>query len=259
MTRRAFLPAAASAVAAGNAAAADAAKSVILELRRIQLRNTPENQRQRNNDFLKQQVAAHQRAGAGPTGVFSSNIASDGPFLLVLASYSSLSALEQVQAKLAADAEYQKALDAYNALPGIPYESVESSLMRAFDGFPSVVAPTDDGKRPGRLFEFRQYESHNSGTLKRKVKMFNDGEIAVFQRAGGQPVFFGETIVGPRQPNLTYMLSYDNLAGRDKVWAAFSADPEWQKLRATPGLADFEVVSNITNFLVSPLPFSQIR
>src|ERR1019366_9671006 len=118
MTRRTFLPTAASVMAAGNAAAADAAKSVVLELRRIQLRNSPDSQRQRNNDFLKQQVAALQRAGAGPTGVFSSTIASDGPFLLVLASYSSLSAMEQVQGKLAADTEYQKALDAYNALPG---------------------------------------------------------------------------------------------------------------------------------------------
>ena len=259
MTRRAFLPAAASAVAAGNAAAADAAKNAILELRRIQLRNTPDNQRQRNNDFLRQQVAALQRAGAGPTGVFASSIASDGPFLLVLASYASLSAMEQVQAKLAADAEYQKALDAYNAQPGLNYERMESSLLRAFDGYPNVMPPPNDGKRAARLFELRMYESNNTGTLKRKIKMFNDGEIGAFQRAGGQPVFFGETIVGARQPNLTYMLSYEDLSGRDKVWKAFGADPEWQKLRATPGLSDVETVSNITNYLVSPLPFSQIR
>src|ERR1035438_2728210 len=106
MTRRAFLPGAAAAVAAGNAAAADAAKNAILELRRIQLRNSADNQRQRNNDFLKQQVAALTRAGAGPTGVFSSTIAPDGPFLLVLTSYPSLSAMEQAQSKLASDAEY---------------------------------------------------------------------------------------------------------------------------------------------------------
>jgi hypothetical protein len=259
MTRRAFLPAAASAVAAGNAAAADAAKNAILELRRIQLRNSPDNQRQRTTDLLKLQVAALQRAGAGPTGVFSSNIAPDGPFLLVLASYAGLSAMEQVHAKLAADTEYQKALDAYNAQPGLNYERMESSLLRAFDGYPNVMPPPNDGKRAARLFEFRQYESNNTGTLKRKIKMFNDGEIGAFQRAGGQPVFFGETIVGARQPNLTYMLSYEDLAGRDKVWKSFGADPEWQKLRTTPGLSDTEIVSNITNYLVSPLPFSQIR
>jgi hypothetical protein len=259
MTRRAFLPAAASTLAAGNAAAADTAKNVILELRRIQLRNNPDNQRQRNNDFLKQQAAAFQRAGAAPTGAFSSTIASDGPFLLVLSTYPSLAAVERVQATLAADTEYQKALDAYNGLPGLNYERMETSLLRAFDGHPNVAPPPNDGKRAARLFELRQYESNNSGTLKRKIKMFNDGEIGAFQRSGAQPVFFAETIVGARQPNLTYMLSYEDLAARDKVWKAFGADPEWQRLRTTAGLSDAEIVSNITNYLVSPLPFSQIR
>ena len=121
------------------------------------------------------------------------------------------------------------------------------------------MPPPNDGKRAARLFEVRMYESNNMGTLRKKVKMFNDGEIGAFQRAGGQPVFFGETFVGARQPNLTYMLSYEDLAGRDKVWKAFGADPEWQKLRTTPGLSDAEIVSNISNYLVSPLPFSQIR
>ena len=121
------------------------------------------------------------------------------------------------------------------------------------------MPPPSDGKRAARLFEVRMYESNNSGTLRKKVKMFNDGEIGAFQRAGGQPVFFGETFVGARQPNLTYMLSYEDLAGRDKVWKAFGADPEWQRLRTTPGLSDADIVSNISNYLVSPLAFSQIR
>ncbi|MCU1235868.1 MAG: family containing protein [Candidatus Solibacter sp.] len=259
MTRRAFLPAAAASVAAGNAAAADAPKGAILELRRYQLRNSADNQRARTSDILKAQVAACQRAGVGPVGVFSNTIGPDGPFLLTLVSYPSLAGMEQAQAKLAADAEYQKALDAYHAQPGLGYERVESSLLRAFDGYPAVVPPPSDGKRAARLFELRMYESNSPGTLRKKVKMFNDGEIGAFQRAGGQPVFFGETIVGARQPNLTYMLSYEDLAGREKVWKAFGADPEWQRLRTTPGLSDAEIVSNISNCLVSPLAFSQIR
>jgi hypothetical protein len=259
MTRRAFLPAAAGSLAAANAGAADASKRAILELRRYQLRNSGDNQRQRTTDFLKQEAAAYQRAGIGPVGAFASSIAPDTPFLLVLLSYPTLAAMEQAQSKLTGDAEYQKALDAYHALPGLNYERMENSLLRAFEGYPAVVPPPNDGKRPARLFEVRMYESNNMGTLRRKVKMFNDGEIGAFQRSGGQPVFFGETFVGSRQPNLTYMLSYEDLAGRDKVWKAFGADPEWQRLRTTPGLSDAEIVSNITNYLVSPLPFSQIR
>jgi hypothetical protein len=89
--------------------------------------------------------------------------------------------------------------------------------------------------------------------------MFGDGEIAIFRRSGMLTVFFAQTIVGSRMPNLTYMLAYADLAARDKTWAAFSADPEWQKLRATPGLADADIVNNISNAILRPLPFSPIR
>ena len=40
---------------------------------------------------------------------------------------------------------------------------------------------------------------------------------------------------------------------------AYQADPEWQKLRATPGLTDPEIVSNISNSILRPLAFSPIR
>jgi hypothetical protein len=259
MTRRKMLPTAAAAALAGSAAAADPPKNAIIELRRFQLRNSPDNQRQRNTDFLRQRAAALARAGAGPLGAFASNIAPNGPFLLMVTSFPSFAAVDEVRTKLEADAEYVKARDAFQALPGLNYERFETTLLRAFDGYPQVMPPPGDASRPARLFEVRTYESNTMGTLRKKVKMFNDGEIGAFMRAGGQPVFFGETIVGANQPSLTYMLSYEDLAGRDKVWKAFGADPEWQKLRSTPGLSDAEIVSNISNYLVSPLAFSKIR
>jgi hypothetical protein len=259
MHRRSFLATSAAAGLATTLRGADAPKNAYLEFRRIQLRNSPDNQRQRNTEFLREQLAAFQRAGATTTGAWASSIAPNGPFLLTLIAYPSFGAIEQIFAKVAADSAYQKAAEAFNSQPGLNYVRMESTILRAFDGYPSVVPPANDGKRSARLFEVRTYESNNTATLRRKVKMFNDGEIGAFQRAGGQPVFFGEAIAGPNQPSLTYMLSYEDLAGRDKVWKAFGADPEWQKLRSMPGLSDAEIVSNISNYLVTPLPFSQIR
>jgi len=259
MTRRSFLPVAGAVLATHPADGADPPKPMIIEFRRIQLRNSAENQRQRSTDFTRVQAAALQRAGATITGAFASSIAPSGPFLIVLSAYPTLAAWGESAGKLAMDSEYQKALEGYNAQPGLNYERTDSTLLRAFAGYPAVVPPPGDAKRPARLFEIRTYESNNTSTLHRKIQMFNDGEIGAFQRAGGQPVFFGETIVGANQPSLTYMLSYDDLASRDKVWKAFGADPVWQKLRATPGLSDAEIVSNIGNYLVTPLAFSQIR
>ena len=124
---------------------------------------------------------------------------------------------------------------------------------------PQPTIPETSEKRPPRIFELRTYESQSFTTLARKIGMFHSGEMQIFQRLGMRPVFFGETLIGPRQPNLMYMLSYDDLAARDKLWHDFGTDPEWKKLRAQPGLSDPEIVANISNVILRPLTFSAIR
>ena len=256
MTRRAFVPAT-FAAAATTSSAADAAKPVYLELAVINSATAPTTSVSGPpNSCVRRPPrscvpARYRLAPLHPPS---------RPIRLSWArSYPTAAAIEEIAGKLAHDDEYQRDVAAYNAQPGLNYERMESSLLVAFAGYPKVVPPPNDGKRPARLFEVRNYESSNTSTLRKKVQMFNDGEIGAFERAGGQPVFFGETVIGPNQPSLTYLLSYEDLAGRDKVWKAFGADPAWQKLRTTPGLSDAEIVSNISNYLVTPLPFSQIR
>jgi hypothetical protein len=71
-------------------------------------------------------------------------------------------------------------------------------------------------------------------------------------------VFFGETMVGGGMLSLTYMLAFADMEERTRIWAAFAADPEWKKLSSTTGYTDPEIVSNITNVILSPAPYSQI-
>jgi len=236
------------------------ASRAAIEISYYRLRNKPDNQRQRLIEFMERNyVPQVRRAGAGPIGVFANSIGPDGPFLMLVTQHASLAAFEQERDKLMANEEYVKALDAFNAQMPVPYERAERMLLRAFAGMPQIEVPPPGANRPARVFEVRMYESNNLSTLRRKVDMFNKGEIAIFKKLGMQPVFFGEMVVGPKLPNLVYMLSYDDLAARDKAWRAFGADPDWKKMRETPGWADAEIVSNITNFIVSPLPFSDIR
>ena len=62
----------------------------------------------------------------------------------------------------------------------------------------------------------------------------NEGEIPIFLKAGFWPVFFGDTLIGPQMPNLTYMIGFANLAERDKAWDAFRSAPETKVLFAQP-------------------------
>jgi len=217
------------------------------------------NQTQRTADFLgKHYLPAATRLGIGPLGFFGAVIAEGSPFILVLTSYPSAAAFVESMGKLAADHEFQRAFDEYNSNPDLNYIRMENSLLRAFDSVPAMAIPPA-GKRPPRIFELRTYESNNVKAGLRKIRMFNEGEAAIFERLGMAPVFFGETIVGRKLPNLTYMLSFESMAARDKMWGAFGSDPEWQKLRAQPGYSDAEIVSNISNAILRPLDFSPIR
>ena len=69
-------------------------------------------------------------------------------------------------------------------------------------------------------------------------------------------MFFGETIIGPKLPNLTYMLVFDDMETRDKRWGTFSIDPDWKKLRANQAHKD--TVSNITDIILRLARYSQI-
>jgi hypothetical protein len=259
MNRRNFII---SAAAAGSVSVSPAApsskKNAIFELRYFRLRNG--NQVPRTHDFLaKAFVPAARRAGIGPHGFFSGVVAAESPFVLSLLSYASLGAMDEAAARLAADKEFNAAFDDYNSGAEPPYARMESSLLRAFDSIPEVEVPPGEANRPPRIFELRTYESNTVKASQRKIKMFDDAEIAIFRRCGLLPVFFGSTFVGRNLPNLTYLVGFDNFAARDKAWNKFRADPEWQKLRVTPGLTDPEIVSNISSSILAPLPFSAIR
>jgi len=248
----------AGAAALGVPAPGATSKNAIYELRYFHLRNGA--QIQRTSDFIsKHYLPAAGRLGLGPFGFFNALVAEQSPFLLALTSFSSLAAMENAMEKMAADKEFQKGFAEYNSMAELSYIRMENSILRAFDSIPRIEVPPGDSKRPPRLFELRTYESPNTKASKTKIKMFDDAEIKIFRRCGMLPVFFGETLIGRNLPNLTYMLAYDDLAARDKVWRTFGADPEWQKLRSTPGLTDPEIVSNISNALLRPLPFSPIR
>jgi NIPSNAP len=259
MRRRTLISAAAGAAAAPGLPAPSGAPA-ILELRYYQMRNSAEGQMQRTPEFLRNSwMPAAQRAGIRPAGFFTSVIAPNSPFLLALSSCQTLAAYETAMEKLAADKAFQKELTAYDSSPGLGYARLDTTLLRSFATMPAIETPPVDANRPARVFELRVYESNNATTLRRKIRMFDEGEIAIFRRLGLAPVFFGETIVGRNMPNLTYLLAFDDLAAREKAWRAFGADPEWQKLRAQPGLSDAEIVSNVSNAILRPLPFSPIR
>jgi len=268
MKRRAFLKktslataSAASLASVLNAQAAEGAASgrEFYELRLYHLRKGPKQKL--FDDFYRQAaIPAMNRAGISPVGVFSLMVGPQSPSMYVLLPHKSLESFAASNDRVHADPDYKKTgAEFTNAPPSDPsYVRVDSSLLVAFEGIPKLEIPSGASAGKSRIFELRTYESHSKKANKKKIEMFNNGEIAIFRRVGLTPVFFGETLIGTNLPNLTYMLVHEDMAGHDKNWGAFGSDPEWRKLSSTPGYTDAEIVSNISNVFLRPTVYSQI-
>lgn len=264
MNRRDFLAASAAAgiaplAAAGPAAAQQQGEREYFELRRYHAIPGPK-QRALTSFLGDVAVPAMNRAGVGPVGAFTVTYGENAPTIVLLLTHRSLESVATLRERLMDDAEYRRAGAATLDTPlGDPaYVRVESSLMRAFADMPRMEPPAGAAAGTPRLFELRRYESHSDPAALRKIEMFNDrgGEIAIFRRTGLTPVFFGETIVGPHMPNLTYMLTFPDMATRDRAWDTFREDPEWRRLAADPYFSG--TVSSITDVILRPTDFSQI-
>jgi NIPSNAP protein len=229
------------------------------ELRTMRLRS---GQPKAVNAFLSEAaLPAWRRHGVGPVGVFEMVIGPEMPALVVLLTHESPAPLATLPGQLAADAAFQHAAAGYlGAAAGQPpFMRVDSALLQAFETMPHLEAPAAGGDRAARVFELRTYESPTEAAHLKKMEMFSRmGETEIFRRVGLHPVFFAQTVIGPRLPSFSYMLTFADMAAREKAWAAFRADPEWQKLRATAGYTDVDTVSNISDVLLRPAAYSQI-
>jgi len=205
-------------------------------------------------DFLREVgIAAMNRIGIEAVGVFNVVYGPNKPTMYVLLVHKSLESVATASDRLMADSKYRNSDFVNSALADPAYVRMESSLMVAFKDMPKLEVP----EKKSRIFELRTYESHGTRAAKKKIEMFNEGgEIAIFKKTGLQPVFFGETLIGPQMPNLTYMLVFADMEMRGERWGVFGSDPAWKKLRGNPAYKD--TVSNITDIILRPTRYSQI-
>jgi hypothetical protein len=269
--RRAFIAASGAAAFGGALAAAGRGESAdqpapparapaLLEMRAYHFRFGP--MESRFAEYAKGAlVPALNRAGIKPVGAFTVLFGPDSPTVRLLLPHPTPESLVSLDGRLAADAEYRRAATAFLGLPSVdpPYVRFDSSLMVPFERSPAIEPPAGPAAAPSRVFELRTYSSPSEGGRAKKIEMFESmGEIPVFRRLAMAPVFFGRDIAGTGLPSLTYMLVFADMAAREKGWAAFRDDPEWVKLRSTPGYANADIMTGINVMLLRPSDYSQI-
>lgn|SRR3990172_7740362 len=104
------------------------------------------------------------------------------------------------------------------------------------------------------IYELRIYEAL-PGRMAALHQRFANHTTQLFERHGIKAVGFWTNAIGGYSDQLIYLLAFDSLETRDRAWAAFQADPEWQKARAESE-KDGPLVQRITNSILRATPYS---
>ena len=107
------------------------------------------------------------------------------------------------------------------------------------------------------IYEMRIYRCL-PGRLPALLKRFETITLDIWARHGIRQAGFWTTLVGESHRDLTYLLAWDSMAERERIWNAFAADPVWLKARAETE-KDGQIVETITNSFLQPTAFSSVK
>ncbi len=107
------------------------------------------------------------------------------------------------------------------------------------------------------IYELRIYHCL-PGRLPALLKRFENATLKIWEKHGIKQAGFWTVAIGGSNHDLYYLLAWDSLADRDKKWAAFAADPEWQKARAESE-KDGPILTHFTNQILAPTSFSSVK
>lgn len=109
-----------------------------------------------------------------------------------------------------------------------------------------------------RVFELRTYTC-NEGKLPDLEKRFREHTIAIFNRHHMTSIGYWIPQDAPRSGNtLIYILAHPSRDEAKANWAAFNADPEWQKVR-TESEANGKIVNHVDSVFMTPADYSAIK
>ncbi len=193
----------------------------------------------------------------GTMAFFTVEVGPTIPSVVALFSFASLAEEELAWARLEADPDWSAAM-AEAESPDPAFYREDWTVLRATP-FSRPLKASAAGDPPHKVYELRIYESATERQLGFLHDRFAGGEIEVFHKSGIHPVLYADTYAGPNMPNMVYLIPFESEAHREKAWAAFRDNPDWQKLRDESVRRGGEIVRNITNLLLTPASFSMLR
>jgi hypothetical protein len=109
----------------------------------------------------------------------------------------------------------------------------------------------------GRVFELRTYTCYD-GKLDALKARFRDHTIEIFKRHGMESIGYWVPQDERSKNTLIYIIAHSSREQATKNWAAFRADPEWQKVSAASE-ANGKIVIKVDFVFMDPTDFSMLK
>jgi hypothetical protein len=241
------------------ATSAFAQKRDLYELRKYHI-ETKDQEAMLDTYLEKALLPAAHKNGIAKIGVFKPVASQEdsGKAVYVLIPFKSLEDRAAMADKLMKDQQYQQAGKEYiqAAFDHPTYKRMEVTLLQAMTGQPKFTESKLTGAKKDRVYELRSYESATEHLHAQKVKMFNSGEMDIFNDLEFNPVFYSQAIAGANMPNLMYMTTFENMESRDAHWKAFGSDSHWMAMKDLPEYQN--TVSKNDSRLLYPTEYSDL-
>ena len=110
----------------------------------------------------------------------------------------------------------------------------------------------------GRVFEIRTYTAAE-GKLDALHARFRDHTLRIFEKHGMTSIGYFKPLDAPLSQNtLIYVLAHPSREAAKKNWAAFGADPEWQKVSAESQV-NGKLVTKVDSVFADPADYSPMK
>jgi hypothetical protein len=123
------------------------------------------------------------------------------------------------------------------------------------------VAPAPVAAAPaqtGHVYEMRTYTA-TEGKLANVNARFRDHTVRIFANHNMKSIGYWTPLEGPTaETTLVYILEHPSREEARKNWAAFNADPEWQKAKAASEV-DGKIVAKAESVFLNPTDYSPIK
>ena len=106
------------------------------------------------------------------------------------------------------------------------------------------------------IYELRIYTAH-PGKMGALQARFREHTTALFEKHGHKNIGYWTNAIGGRSDQLWYILAYEDAGQRDEAWRNFTADEEWNRVRAESELGG-PLVHHIENRMLRPTDFSPL-